>query len=104
MQAKSIKGQSPEEIHQALHESLSDGFEPTLAIVFLSITQDRKAITEILDKKGIKVFGVTSNGEFTDETPQKQSTAILLLAMKSASFQILHATYNSANYQQVAAS
>ena len=104
MQAKSIKGQSPEEIHKALQESLSDGFEPTLAIVFLSITQDRQAITEILDKNGIQVFGVTSNGEFTDETPRKQSTAILLLAMKSASFQILHATYNNANNQQVAAS
>jgi len=35
---------------------MSDGFKPTLAFVFISIKQDRKAVCEILDNKGIEVF------------------------------------------------
>jgi hypothetical protein len=34
MKAKSIKGNSAGEIRSALSESVSDGFKPTLAIVF----------------------------------------------------------------------
>ena len=43
MKAKSIKGKSAEEIQAALQQSMIDGFKPTLAVVFLSISQDRKA-------------------------------------------------------------
>jgi hypothetical protein len=35
MEAKSIKGNSPEEIKAALEQSMADGFSPTLAIVFM---------------------------------------------------------------------
>jgi hypothetical protein len=103
MQAKSIKGKSPGEIQDALQQSMADGFKPTLAIVFLSITQDRKAIW-VLDNAGLQVFGVTSNGEFTDETPEKQSTVVLLMDMKRSNFQIMHADYETSNFRQVAVS
>ncbi len=56
MKAKSIKGKSPKAIQVAIEQSLSDGFKPTLAIVFLSIAQDRNAIIQILDAKNISVF------------------------------------------------
>ena len=102
MKAKSIKGKSPEEIKVALEESMADGFSPTLAIVLLSISQNRKVITEILGESGIKVFGVTTNGEFTDDTPESQSTAILLLDINSFCFQILHTNYDKDNYKEMA--
>ncbi len=104
MKAKSIKVASTEELKSNLEESLSDGFKPTLAIVFLSITQNREAICAVLSGAGIQVFGVTSNGEFTDETPEKGSIAILLLAMQTENFQILYAAYDTNNYKQIAAS
>ena len=63
MKAKSIKGKSSEEIKTALQQSMTDGFKPTLAIVFLSMKQDRDAICELLDKQGIAVFGATTHGE-----------------------------------------
>ncbi len=50
MKAKSNKGNSTEEIKIALEQTISDGFKPTLAIAFISLKQDRKAITEILDE------------------------------------------------------
>ena len=62
MKAKSIKGKSTEEILVALKQSMNDGFTPTLAIAFVSIKQDRTAISNLLDAKGIAVFGCTTNG------------------------------------------
>jgi hypothetical protein len=97
MKAKSIKGKSTEEINAALAESMADGFKPTLAIVFLSIVQNRKAITEILNTAGVQVFGVTTNGEFTDEIPERQSAVILLLAVNTNYFNLLHSHYDKAN-------
>ena len=104
MKAKSIKGKSVEEINSAFLHSTADGFTPTLAIVFLSIIQNRKSIIELLDKAGLQVFGATSNGEFTNEVPEKQSTAILLLDIKPAYFQIRHSEYLDGNFKEVAAS
>ena len=61
MKAKSIAGKSPEEIETALTASLADGFKPTLAIVFLSVKQEREAISRLLDEKGIQIFGATTD-------------------------------------------
>ena len=103
MKAKSIKGNSTEEIKKVLEENIADGFEPTLAIVFLSIKQDRKAICKLLDEKGIAIFGATTNGEFIDENHSKESAAILLLDMNSDNFRVLFAEYPEKNFREVAA-
>lgn len=102
MKAKSIRGTSAEEIKKALEHSMSDGFAPTLAIVFLSVSQDRKAISGILNEQGIQIFGVTTNGEFTDEEPQHLSTAILLLEINRAYFSILYKEYREDDFKKVA--
>ncbi|MEJ2163069.1 MAG: hypothetical protein P8X60_07080, partial [Robiginitalea sp.] len=67
MKAKSIKGKSTDEIRSAFQESTADGFTPTLAIVFLSVSQDRDALCQLFNETGIAVFGATTNGEFIDE-------------------------------------
>jgi hypothetical protein len=103
MKAKSIKGKSTEEIELALKASMTDSFKPTLAIVFLSVTQNRKEIATILDKTCITIFGVTTNGEFTDDIPEKQSTAILLLDINHDYFSLLYADYDKTSYRGVAA-
>ncbi|MCB2219037.1 MAG: FIST C-terminal domain-containing protein [Bacteroidetes bacterium] len=103
MKAKSIKGKSPEEIKTALEQSMSDGFKPTLAIVFLSVSQDRTAISRLLDKHGIAVFGATTSGEFIDEVTEKGSVAVLLLDMKREHFQIYLEEFPENNYRATAA-
>jgi len=104
MKAKSIKGKSTEEIKTALAESMADGFQPTLAIVFLSVAQDRKAICTILDDEGIAIFGSTTNGEFIDEETEKGSVAILLLDIKKEHFRIHTAEFQSDDYRERATS
>ncbi|HAS59726.1 MAG TPA: hypothetical protein DEQ87_11510 [Algoriphagus sp.] len=102
MKAKSIKGKSTAEIKSALAESMADGFHPTLAIVFLSVSQDRKGISKLLDEAGIAVFGSSTNGEFIDEDIETKSVAILLLDMKKEHFRIYADEFKSNNYQETA--
>jgi hypothetical protein len=101
MKAKSIKGKSTEEIKAALQQSMTDGFKPTLSVCFISKSQDRKAISELLDEAGIAIFGCTTNGEFIDEVTEKQSAAILLLDMNRDYFQIYFEEYPEKNYREI---
>jgi hypothetical protein len=102
MKSKSIKGHSTSEIKSALTQSMQDGFKPTLAIVFCSISQDRKAICQIIDNEGIAIYGSTTNGEFIDEETEKKSTVILLMDIKKEHFKIYLEAYPTKNYRETA--
>jgi hypothetical protein len=88
MIAKSLKGKSTQEIKTALEGSMDDGYQPTLAVVFLSVKQDRNAVTRILDEKGIQIFGATTAGEFIDGEIEEGSIVMLLLDMNPAYFKL----------------
>ena len=88
MKAKSIKGASTEEISSALAEAMADEFKPTLAIVFLSVKQDREAVSNLLNEKGIQLFGATTAGEFIDGEIEAGSIVMLLLDVNPAYFTI----------------
>jgi len=94
MKAKSIKGNSPQEIKSALQQSMADSFQPTLAIVFLSVRQDRTAVCKILNDAGISIYGATSNGEFINEDYEQGTIAILLLDINPQYFFIQYADLN----------
>jgi hypothetical protein len=89
MKAKTIKGNSTEEIKSALLQSMADGFKPTLAIVFLSFKQDLDAVCKILDSEGIQIFGATSSGEFISSEIEEGSIVIMLLDMNPSYFKLL---------------
>lgn len=100
MIAKSIKGKSPQEIQTALEKSMAGGFIPTLAIVFLSVSQDRNAIGKLLDAHGIAIFGATTSGEFIDEVTEKGTAVMLLLDINKDYFQIYLDEYPEKNYRE----
>jgi hypothetical protein len=89
MKAKSIHGQSTKEIQTALDESVQDGFTPTLAFVFMSVKQDRKAICNILELYDIDIFGATSCGEFVNGHHSEGGIVILLMDLSRDSYSIL---------------
>ncbi len=88
MRAKSIKGKTSDEISSVLTGCIVEGFKPTLAIVFISVKQDREAISQLLDENGIQVFGATTAGEFTDGEIEEGSIVMLLLDMNPAYFKL----------------
>ncbi len=81
---------------------MANGFKPALAIVFLSVKQDRDAISKIVDAAGIAIYGATTNGEFIDEDLCKESVVMLLLDTHRSYFTILFAEFPEKNYQEVA--
>lgn len=103
MKAKSIKGSSAEEIKSALTQSIADGYTPTIAIVFISIKQDRKAVCEILTKEGIDVMGATSSGEFTDEHQSLGEIAIMLFDIDRHNYCILFEDIGEKNLRDATA-
>ena len=88
MKAKSIIGKSTEEIKSALEQSMSDGFIPTLAIVFISVKQNREAICELLHKEGMQIFGSTTSGEFISSEISTGGIAIMLIDTNPAYFKV----------------
>jgi hypothetical protein len=102
MKAKSIKGSSTEEIKTALEQSMADGFQPTLAFVFISIKQDIDAVSNLLDSHGIQIFGASSSGEFIDGDISNGGIAILLMNINPANFEILLHDYRDKEPEAVA--
>ncbi len=89
MKAKTINGNSPEEIERSLNACLADGFQPTLALVFLSVKQDRKAICEILHKKEVDIIGATSCGEFMEGHQSEGESVVMLFNIPKDDYCIL---------------
>ena len=100
MKAKSIKGKSVVEIKTALESSIEDGFKPTLAIVFISIVQNREAICDLLDSSGISIFGATTHGEFISKEIEEKSIVVMLLDINREYFKILYDEFKDGNYRE----
>ena len=81
---------------------MAQDFRPTIAIVFISIKQDRKAICEILQRKGIDIVGATSAGEFIDGYQDEGSAVILLLDPQPESYTILFEYIGDRNLSEAA--
>lgn len=90
MKAKNIYGENIAEIRQRFIDATEDGFTPTLAIVFCSITQDRKALADFFNEKNIEIFGCTTAGEILDDEVYEHTSVMMLLNMKKEHFRILH--------------
>ena len=89
MKSKTIKANSTETIIKEIDKATSDGFKPTLAVVFSSIKRDWLSVINVLNKKEITVFGATTAGEFIDGDIEEGSIVIMLLDMNPSSFKLI---------------
>ncbi len=104
MTAKSITGTTQEEIRVGIKNSLADGFTPGLAIVFISIKQDRKAIIEMLQQYGIEALGATTSGEFTETDHTEGGISVMLLDLSKDNYLILFENIADRTLKEVTAS
>lgn len=86
MKAKSIKGKTAEEIMTALETGNAEGFNPTVAIIFIAADNEREAVCSVFTKKGIQVFGASSGGNFIDEEIESGAIVVLLMEINPAYF------------------
>ena len=88
MKAITLKGKSTSDISSQLNQIISEGYRPTLGIVFLSIVQDAEAITALMNSQNIQVFGATTSGEFIDGDIENGSITIMLLDINPDYFKL----------------
>lgn len=89
MKAKTIHGKSSEEVQRALRQSLSDGFKPTLAVIFRSVKQNGDDLLTIFQEAGIQIFGATTAGEFINSDISEGGVVVMLLDLNPADFKLI---------------
>jgi len=104
MKAKTFKGKTTEEIQYALEQSLSDGFKPTLALVFMPQKNEAQTVAHIFDEKRILVFGASSWGQFIDKDHDTDSIVVMLLDIKPEQFRIEFRETGNSTTKEIAAS
>jgi hypothetical protein len=104
MQAKSIKGKTPEEIQTALDQCMAgarlpngQGFKPTLAIILVSNVEDAELIRSIFRKQDIAIFGVTAPHNFTEQGITEGHITVMLLDIKPDHFKIVLNDYQGSS-------
>jgi hypothetical protein len=101
MKAKNIYGENIEEIKSKFFKATADGFTPTLAIVFCSIVQNRKAMSDFFNEQQVDVLGSTTAGEIIDSEVMEKSAVIMLLNTKKEHYKLFFEesadTYRLAN-------
>ena len=102
MKAKSISGKSTEEIQTALRTSMSDGYMPTLAIVFLTNIENAEALRTMLDNTGISIFGASTSKKFTELGLQGDNIVVLLLDLDPGYFKIILEEYKDSSPHEAA--
>ena len=90
MKANNIYGENIDEIKSKFSKVTAPGFSPTLAIIFCSAMQDRKALTDFFNEKKVDVFGCTTAGEIIDNEVMEHTSVIMLLDMKKENYKIFN--------------
>jgi len=103
MKAKSLTANSASDFKSKLDKNLADGFSPKLAILFISVKQDRQAVRNILNQQGIEVFGATTCGEFINGRQTAGEIAVLLLDLSLESFTVLFEDIGQRSIEDVSA-
>lgn len=104
MKAKSLKAKDLEEAKKEIENAIDNSFQPGLAIVFMSVSQDIDGIRKLLNEKDIQIFGATTNGEFIDDEIGKGSITIMLLEINANHFKIYTREFPERNYKSKAES
>src|SRR5450432_2937129 len=102
MKAKSIKGNSTAAIKTALEESLADGYQPTMAFVFLTELEGIDVVSAMMDAEGISIFGASTSEKFTEEGIEPDGIVVLLLDINPANFKIVLKDFKSASVYESA--
>lgn len=102
MQAKTIKGSSPEEIYAALQQLMNDGFKPTLAFVFITNIADAAPLSELMDKESIAIFGVSTIEKFTEQGVVPDDIVALLSDVDSHHFKVVLKDYKDSSAYEAA--
>lgn len=88
MNTKVFSASTFKELEVNFQNSLADGYAPTLAIVFCSVTQPLERVRSLFAKHHVAVFGCTSSGEIINSSFIEEGISIMLFDFPEKTFQI----------------
>ncbi len=94
MNAKTIKGKSPEEIQQALKQYMENDFKPSLAIIFLTNIENADSLRSVFNTNNIEIFGVSTSQKFTEHGMEDDDIVVLLMDISTDNFRIVLKDYD----------
>ncbi len=100
MKAKTITAKTAESVRDALKEAATEGFKPTLGLVFAPFNFDFLPIVEELDAHGIAIFGANTPDRFTDQGIESELPTILLMDLNTESFRVVLKSFPSGDYEE----
>ncbi len=104
MKAYSFLCNSSDELKKKILHHKKNDFQPNLALVFCSSSQDVDEIRAIFTVEGIDLAGCTTAGEIVDAGLYEKSIAVMLLSLDRAYYRVLLETYEGKNIEQAAVS
>lgn len=99
MKAKTITGNNSEAIRSALELAATEGFHPTLGLVFVPSHFDYSGIVAVLDEKRIAIFGANTPDMFTDQGMENDRASILLMDLDPSCFRIVLKSLPTGDYE-----
>ncbi|MFO8235325.1 MAG: FIST N-terminal domain-containing protein [Bacteroidales bacterium] len=88
MEVTTIKGHFVNEIEQELSNVLLNKFNPDLAIVFCSVSQNINGLCKLFKKNDIELIGATTAGEIYNHTVLEKAIVALLIKLDRSSYEI----------------
>lgn len=95
MNAKTIKGKTPEEIQLALKQCIEKEFHPTLAVILLTNIENAEPVRSIFCAKDISIFGVSTSQKFSEKGLEVDDIIVLLLDISTDYFRIVLRNYGN---------
>jgi hypothetical protein len=79
MQARVCTGRDIASALDAVDDRLTSGFDPTVGVVFCSVSHDFAELGRLLAARGITVVGVTTAGEIADDRILEEACVVMLM-------------------------
>ncbi len=100
MTVKSFNASSIEALESQLSDLCADGFKPTVAIAFSSLTFDFQLVSKAFDRHSIAVFGCSTAGEILNDEVYDNVTVGLLMDIDPQYFSIYYSEYGGKGVYQ----
>lgn len=97
MKARTLHGDSIQEIDTQIGEILQDGHRATVAIVFCSVAHDLQKIIDVFNHYQIDLYGSTTAGEIKDDELFESSIVVMLLDLNREYYRLNYVDTNDEN-------
>ena len=100
MKTTSISATSIEQLNTLLQDTITNHFQPTVAIAFSDPDFELGKTTQLFKKHGIQLIGCSSSGEICNDKFVERTFSALLMNMSTDDFHVTYINGDGSNYYE----